>query len=121
VGLPPGNPLNPLLVMSVHATICREVGIPLRFPGPRGNYEALYQVTDVGLSGRVTVLGAILMEARNEASSIANGDYLRWVHLWLGWFLAVVATRLLLEVAFSFRRIPKILACTSRATSLRWA
>jgi nucleoside-diphosphate-sugar epimerase len=81
-GIAPGNPLNLLLVIAVYAAICREVGIPMRFPGTRGNYEALYQVTDAGLLGRATVWGATSDTAHREAFNIANGDHLRWVHLW---------------------------------------
>ena len=81
-GIAPGNPLNILLVIAVYAAICKELGIPMRFPGTRGNYEALYQVTDAGLLGRATVWGASNDVARDQAYNIANGDHLRWVHLW---------------------------------------
>ena len=81
-GIAPGNPLNLLLVIAVYAAICRELGMPMRFPGTRGHYEALYQVTDAGLLGRATVWGATSEAARDEAFNIANGDHIRWVHLW---------------------------------------
>jgi nucleoside-diphosphate-sugar epimerase len=81
-GIAPGNPLNLLLVIAVYAAICKELGMPMRFPGTRGNYEALYQVTDAGLLGRATVWGATSEGARDEAFNIANGDHFRWMYLW---------------------------------------
>ena len=46
-----GNPMNLTMVIAVYAAISKELGLPLRFPGPEAAYRALYQVTsaqDIG-------------------------------------------------------------------------
>jgi nucleoside-diphosphate-sugar epimerase len=67
VGYAVGNPMNILMVIAVYASICRELGQPLRFPGTHAAYDALYQVTDASLLARATVWA---------------GDQIRWRHLW---------------------------------------
>jgi hypothetical protein len=37
--------MNLISVIAVYAAISRELGLPLRFPGPESVYRALYQVT----------------------------------------------------------------------------
>ena len=81
-GVAVGNPLNLLLVIAVYAAICKELGLPFRFPGKAGAYTSLYQVTDGDLLARATQWGASEPAARNEAFNIANGDHLRWCHIW---------------------------------------
>src|SRR5690606_32193394 len=51
-GLALGNPLNLISVLGVYATISRELGVPLRFPGKPGAFETIYQATDAGLLAR---------------------------------------------------------------------
>jgi nucleoside-diphosphate-sugar epimerase len=77
-----GNPLNLLMVIAVYASICKELGIPMRFPGNAGAYTSLYQVTDGDMLARATEWGASEPRAKNEAFNIANGDHLRWQHIW---------------------------------------
>jgi hypothetical protein len=48
-GLSQGSPMNLATVIAVYAAICRELGLPLRFPGPESVYRALYQDGSVGL------------------------------------------------------------------------
>ena len=49
IGYGVGNPMNLLMVIAVYASICRELGQPLRFPGSVAAYDAMYQVTDAEL------------------------------------------------------------------------
>jgi len=81
-GIAPGNPLNLFLIIAAYGAICRELAMPMRFPGTRAAYESLYQVTDAGLLARATVWGTESPNARNQAFNIANGDHIRWKDFW---------------------------------------
>ncbi|MET7996857.1 SDR family oxidoreductase [Amycolatopsis sp. NPDC005232] len=75
-----GNPMNLALVIAVYASISKELGLPLRFPGKPGAYDSLLEMTDAGLLAEATVWAAT--STRNEAFNIANGDLFRWNELW---------------------------------------
>ena len=77
-----GNPMNIAMVIAIYATLSKELGLPLRFPGKPGAYSSLYQVTDAELLARATVWAATERACGNEAFNITNGDYFRWKNLW---------------------------------------
>ena len=77
-----GNPMNLTMVIGVYAAISKELGLPLRFPGPEGAYRALYQVTSAELLARAAVWAGETPAARNEICNITNGDYFRWQFMW---------------------------------------
>lgn len=81
-GYATGNPMNLLLVIGVYAAISKELGLPLRFPGTRAAYEALYQTTDAELLGRATVWAGSAESAANQVFNVTNGDQFRWSGLW---------------------------------------
>jgi nucleoside-diphosphate-sugar epimerase len=82
VGYATGNPMNLLMAIAVYASISRELGQPLRFPGTHGAYDALYQVTDADLLARATVWAGAEPRAAGRIFNITNGDQLRWRRLW---------------------------------------
>lgn len=77
-----GNPMNLVLVIAVYATISRELGLPLRFPGKPGAYDKLMDITDSGLLAKATVWAATNIQCANQAFNITNGDLIRWNELW---------------------------------------
>jgi nucleoside-diphosphate-sugar epimerase len=77
-----GNPMNLALVIAVYATICKELGLPLRFPGKPGAYDTLLEMTDAGLLARATVWAATDERCANQAFNINNGDLFRWSEMW---------------------------------------
>jgi len=81
-GFAVGNPMNLLTVIAVYATISRELGIPLRFPGTEAAYRALYQMTSANLLARATDWAGTTTAASNEIFNITNGDVFRWQHMW---------------------------------------
>lgn len=81
-GFAVGNPMNLLTVIAVYAAISKELGIPLRFPGTRAAYEALYQLSSADILAEATEWAGSTPAARNEIFNITNGDYFRWQHLW---------------------------------------
>lgn len=70
------------MVIGVYASICRELGEPLTFPGTQANYGALYQCTEAGLLARAMRWMATEPRCANESFNITNGDYIRWKNLW---------------------------------------
>lgn len=77
-----GNPMNLASVIAVYASISRELGVPLRFPGRPGAYGSLLEMTDASLLAAATVWAATDPAAANQAFNIANGDLFRWSELW---------------------------------------
>jgi nucleoside-diphosphate-sugar epimerase len=82
VGFALGNPMNLAMVIAVYAAISKELGLPLRFPGKPGAYDALLEMTDAGLLARATVWAATDERAANQAFNINNGDLYRWSEMW---------------------------------------
>ena len=80
VGL--GNPMNLAMVIAVYASMSKELGIPLRFPGRLGAYTSLIEMTDADLLAKATVWAATSESGRNEAYNITNGDMFRWSSMW---------------------------------------
>jgi nucleoside-diphosphate-sugar epimerase len=77
-----GNPMNISTVIAVYATISKELGLPLRFPGKPGAYRAVYQVTDADHLARAMTWCGTSAGAANQVFNITNGDFFRWENLW---------------------------------------
>ncbi len=61
-----GNPMNLALVIAVYATMSKELGVPLRFPGKPGAYTSLIEMTDAGLLAEATVWAATTPRVRES-------------------------------------------------------
>jgi nucleoside-diphosphate-sugar epimerase len=81
IGYATGNPMNLLMVIAVYASVCKELGLPLRFPGSFAAYQCLYQVTDAELLARATVWAGGAPAAAGEIFNVTNTDQVRWQHL----------------------------------------
>lgn len=77
-----GNPMNLVLVIAIYATIAKELGLPLRFPGNYDAYDKILDFTDAGLLAKATVWAATSSQCANQAFNITNGDLIRWNELW---------------------------------------
>ncbi|MCL1474447.1 SDR family oxidoreductase [Argonema antarcticum] len=77
-----GTPMSIVLVIAVYAEICRFYGLPMRFPGKVGAYNALAQVTDAELLAKAVLWAATEPRAAGETYNITNGDLFRWKYLW---------------------------------------
>ncbi|WP_432942883.1 SDR family oxidoreductase [Kribbella sp. CA-253562] len=89
-----GNPMNLAVAIATYASISKQLGVPLRFPGKPGAYDALLELTDAGLLAKATVWSATSPAAANQAFNITNGDLFRWNELWpklAAWFGMEVA------------------------------
>ncbi|MDJ0325334.1 SDR family oxidoreductase [Cryobacterium sp. PH31-AA6] len=81
-GIGLGNPMNLAMVIAIYASISKELGIPLRFPGKPGAYNSLIEMTDAGVLAKATVWAATNPDTVNQAFNITNGDIFRWSSMW---------------------------------------
>lgn len=81
-GISVGSAMNQLNALALYATISKELGLPLRFPGRPSAFRALYQFTDAMLLARAMLWADGRAECANEAFNINNGDYDRWENIW---------------------------------------
>ena len=77
-----GHPMNLIMAIAVYASICKELGLPLWFPGTHAAYSALFEATDSAHLARAAVWAATEPRCSGEVFNITNGDLFRWVHLW---------------------------------------
>jgi nucleoside-diphosphate-sugar epimerase len=78
----PDRPRNVVSVIGAYAAICRELGVPLNFPGTDTCWNSLSEATDASQLARAMVFLSTCPKARNEAFNVTNGDLFRWKHLW---------------------------------------
>ena len=79
-GFSPGTAMSIVSVIAVYAVICKEQGLPLRFPGKPGAYRSIYQVTESAHMAESVLRAATGEGCANEAFNITNGDYFRHVN-----------------------------------------
>jgi len=75
IGYAEGIPLNTASLVAVYATICRELDVPLNFPGPEAGFNAFNKFIDARLLGRCQVWAATEPKAAGEAFNVGSGDH----------------------------------------------
>lgn len=73
---------NIILTIATYASICREIGARLTFPGSSENYNAIYQCTHSEMLSKAISYLSTHVQCRNNAFNVTNGDYFRWANLW---------------------------------------
>lgn len=81
-GFAAGNAMNLALAIAVYASIVREVGLRLDFPGSTAAFNAMTQIVDAEQVAAAAVWAAETPQAANEVFNVSNGDPTRWSHLW---------------------------------------
>jgi nucleoside-diphosphate-sugar epimerase len=81
-GFSVGSAMNLVTLIAVYATISKQLGLPLRFPGKPGAYNAVFQVIDADHLAHAMVWSAQAPSAANEVFNATNGDFFRWCNLW---------------------------------------
>ncbi|WP_374632440.1 SDR family oxidoreductase [Ferrovibrio sp.] len=81
-GIAVGYPFNLVATLAAYASLCRESGAALDFPGSARAYNALSQATDTNLLADAMIWSAQSSEAANQDFNVINGDYFRWCNLW---------------------------------------
>lgn len=82
IGKATGNQMNMGTTLAVYATICKEKGLPFRWPGSAAQWNGLSDVTDARVLAKHLLWAATTKAAHNEAFNVVNGDYFRWKDLW---------------------------------------
>lgn len=93
-GFAVGNPMNLVLGVGIYAAVSKEMGLPLRFPGSAGCYDAVHQIADAQQLGAAAAWAATADAAANQAYNVTNGDPARWRNTW-----PVIAHELGMELA----------------------
>ncbi len=89
IGYAVGNAMNMGTTLAVYASICKELGRPMRFPGSSVQWKSLTDMTDARLLAKHLVWAAATPAARNQAFNVVNGDVFRWSWMWkrlAAWF-----------------------------------
>jgi len=89
IGYAVGNAMNMGTTLAVYATICKELGKPMRFPGSSVQWKSLTDMTDARLLADHLLWAATTAAAHNQAFNVVNGDVFRWNWMWKrigGWF-----------------------------------
>ncbi len=81
VGFAVGSAMNMLTTIAAYAAICRELGLPFRFPG--SNLTHIAQAVDTRLLARAIHWAATTPACANEIFNVTNGDCYTWERLWL--------------------------------------
>jgi nucleoside-diphosphate-sugar epimerase len=81
-GFAVGNPMNLALSIAVYASLVREAGLRLDFPGTAAAFEAMTQVVDAEQLAEAAAWSALTPQAAGEVFNVANGDPTRWSRLW---------------------------------------
>ncbi len=82
IGKSTGNLMNMGTTLAVYAIICKEKGLPFRWPGSEAQWIGLSDVTDARVLAKHLLWAAATKAAHNEAFNVVNGDYFRWKNLW---------------------------------------
>ena len=82
VGYALGNAMNMGVTLAVYATLCREAGRPMVFPGSAAQWHGLSDMTDARLLAKHLLWAATTPAARNQDFNIVNGDVFRWSWMW---------------------------------------
>ncbi len=104
------SPMNLLPAIGVYATLERERGRPLSFPG---GGRAVHEAVDARLLARVLAWAATAPSARDEIFNVTNGDVFDWHDVW-----PTIAEAFGMEVG---EPTPQLLAETMPARADEWA
>jgi nucleoside-diphosphate-sugar epimerase len=89
IGYAVGNAMNMGTTLAVYASICKELGKPMHFPGSSVQWKSLTDMTDARLLAKHLAWAATTPAARNQALNVVNGDIFRWRWMWkwlAAWF-----------------------------------
>jgi nucleoside-diphosphate-sugar epimerase len=82
IGYAIGNAMNMGTTLAVYASICKELGKPMRFPGSSVQWKSLTDMTDARLLAKHLLWAATTPATRQQALNIVNGDVFRWSWMW---------------------------------------
>lgn len=78
----PSRARNLITVLGAYAAICRELDVPLDFPGSVAAYSVLSELSDATALAEAIVFLSTHETGRNAAFNVTNGDSFRWCQVW---------------------------------------
>ena len=78
----PNRSRNLIPVLGTYAAICRELNVPLDFPGSAAGYSVLSELSDASCLAEAIIFLATHDTGRNAAFNVTNGDNFRWSQVW---------------------------------------
>ncbi|KAF5739456.1 3-oxo-Delta(4 5)-steroid 5-beta-reductase-like [Tripterygium wilfordii] len=81
-GFSPYSLMNIIGTLCVYAAICKEEGVPLKFPGRKAAWDCYFTASDADLIAEHQIWSSVDPYAKNEAFNIINGDVFKWKHFW---------------------------------------
>lgn len=82
IGYALGNAMNMGVTLAVYASLCREAGTPMIFPGSSAQWHGLSDMTDARILAKHLLWAATTDVAKNQDFNIVNGDVFRWSWMW---------------------------------------
>ena len=76
------EPRNMILVVAIYATLLKELGLPLIFPGTARSFDAMTQFSWLPTLSRAIAWMMQAPQCANQAYNVVNGDPMRWQTLW---------------------------------------
>jgi nucleoside-diphosphate-sugar epimerase len=78
----PHRSRNLITVLGAYAAICRELKVPLDFPGSAAAYSVLSELSDATCLAEAIIFLATHEAGKNAAFNVTNGDSFRWCQVW---------------------------------------
>jgi nucleoside-diphosphate-sugar epimerase len=78
----PNRSRNLITVLGTYAAICRELNVPLDFPGSAAGYSVLSELSDATCLAEAIIFIATHEAGKNAAFNVTNGDSFRWRQVW---------------------------------------
>ncbi|KFF17463.1 SDR family oxidoreductase [Chryseobacterium sp. JM1] len=82
IGYAVGNLMNMGTTLAAYASICKEKGQKMIWPGSAEQWNGVSDVTDARILAQQLVWASTTESAKNQAFNIVNGDVFRWKWLW---------------------------------------
>lgn len=82
IGYAVGNAMNMASTLAAYAAICKATKRPFVFPGSKGQYEGVIDITDGRIIAKQLLWAATTKAAKNQAYNIVNGEVFRWNWMW---------------------------------------
>lgn len=78
----PDRSRNLITVLGAYAAICRELKVPLDFPGSAAGYSVLTELSDATCLAEAIIFLSTHESGKNTAFNVTNGDSFRWSQVW---------------------------------------
>jgi nucleoside-diphosphate-sugar epimerase len=78
----PSRARNLITVLGAYAAICRELNVPLDFPGSAAGYSVLSELSDATCLAEAIIFVSTHEAGKNAAFNVTNGDCFRWCQVW---------------------------------------